>query len=140
MTKEEIMEMKPGPEFDILITEMVMGWKRIAPVSWWKCGATFALKNAFGTIKCPKCQISSYSQDIEAAWEVVEKMMSKEYRYVLKGNFRGNGKHWCGFDNQEWVDHNPLFQSPLCDTLPLAICKAALIAITQDKGEENYGQ
>lgn len=69
-----------------------------------------------------------YSTDIAAAWEVVEKLMAYGYRYVMRGNFEGNGLHWCGFDHQEWADMNPLFQSPPCVSLPLAICRAALKA------------
>jgi len=138
MTKEEIHEMKSGPEMDLLILEKVMGWKRVPRPEHWVCSATFGLENAGGDSCCPVCQLPSYSEaySMEASWMVVEKMMAKGYNYTIRGNFEGNGKHWCGFDHQEWADSNPLFKSPLCDTLPLAICKAALIAIAEDaKGD-----
>ena len=133
MTKEEILGVKAGPELDLLITEKILGWKRSDSPAFWKCGAKFALMDRQGYKICPKCQVYGYSTEIERAWEVVEKMMAKGYNYTIRGNFEGNGKHWCGFDHQNWADSNPIFQSPLCNTLPMAICKAALIAVLEDE-------
>jgi hypothetical protein len=79
--------------------------------------------------------IPDYSRDMSYAFAVAEKLMSMGYRYVMRGNFEGNGLHWAGFDYQEWADQNPPFQSPLCKSLPEAICKAALIAVLKERGE-----
>ena len=107
MTKDEIMQLE-GRELDTEVTRRVF------------MRSDFYLR----TFVQPY-----YSSDISAAWMVVEKMMKLGYRYVLRGNFEGNGLHWCGFDQQEWADLNPLWQCKPCKSLPVAICRAALLAM-----------
>ena len=111
MTKGEIMQLE-GRELDVAVAQAIWEWKLNPKL----VGLPF------------------YSSDISAAWMVVEKMMKLGYRYVLRGNFEGNGLHWCGFDQQEWADLNPLWQCKPCDSLPVAICRAALLAMEDSDG------
>ena len=114
MKLSKILEMEAGPDLNWLVHRVVFDKTMSMVIS--------------------KDDIPDYSRGIAAAWLVVEKIMSMGYRYAMRGNFDGDGLHWAAFDHQAWADANPLFQSPMCHSLPLAICYAALIAILKEKG------
>lgn len=77
--------------------------------------------------------VRDFLRDGNAMLELIEQMCSLGYRYVMRGNFEGNGQHWAAFDHQEWADANPLYQSGSCDSEQLAVVLAALQAM---KGEQ----
>jgi hypothetical protein len=138
LTKDKILSMVPGPEMDAFVEEIIFGkrWVKhkeviinetIRKVETWIPDWGSPNHPPAGTFagQTPP----ERSTDISAAFEVVEKMMSLGYRYVMRGNYEGNGLHWVGFDLQEWADCNPPWQSPIVKSLPEAICKASLIAV-----------
>lgn len=104
------MEMKPGRELDALIAEKVMGMNVQHGRVWSQEG------------KCLReTDLPSYSTDIAAAWEVVEK---------LKLGLLPDGDKWIAGQ----ADRAGLETSNLCwgDTAPHAICLAALNAVSQN--------
>lgn len=124
LSDENIQNEPAGKNFDTWIAKNIFNLEVVDDYSGIHC-----LADGY------KTQIPNYSTDISAAWEVVEKMMNKKYRYVFRGNFEGDGLHWAAFDQQEWADSNPPWQSNLCESLPLAICRAALLAV-REEGEK----
>jgi hypothetical protein len=121
MTREEILAMPAGYKIDILIAEKIMGWKdKISDhlVRYYETpnGEIF-LKN----------DVSHYSTDISAAWQVVEKLKREGYPnpqlYTIDEDdlwhvaIRTHGD--MGYDDTE------------AETAPLAICRAALLAILE---------
>jgi len=69
-----------------------------------------------------------YSQDISAAWEVVEKIIAMSYTVLVS-----NGKH--SPQSQKWhciitiIPQQGGYRDGYADTAPLAICRAALKAV-----------
>jgi hypothetical protein len=116
MTKDEILNMPAGEEIDILIAREVFHspelWFRgnvVRDKTKWYCGPSF-------------------SRDINATSELIDKMHQYEYQYTLRGYFMGVERHVATFDNQAWADANPLYKAH-GDTAQLAICRAALLAM-----------
>lgn len=122
--------MKPGKELDALIAEKVMGlevvrteWKRksgasgvyytIGEPSWDDYAGDMQLGNA----------VPLYSEDISAAWEVVEKLDLLN-GYTL-GRYGFNGR-WSVIDDSECA-------VVFGESAPHAICLAALKAIESKK-------
>ena len=113
MTRDEILSMPAGREMDVLIAEKVMGWKtgeRGVNAGYWvnDKGKEVHFKDTWYP-----------SADVTVAWEVVEK---------FKGiSLRCHGKFWfCDFD-VEGKDYE--YSQSL--TAPLAICRAALLAVME---------
>jgi hypothetical protein len=81
--------------------------------------------------------VPSLSLDIAAAWKVVEKLQERKW-YVALTNENGPGKTWWVtiYDSTRggWNDVAGNWDDQLADlqaeTLPLAICQAAYIALT----------
>ncbi len=109
--------MQAGREMDVLIAEKVMGWKRFDHViqSGWFPPGLEPMANIYGH------EIPRYSTDIAAAWEVVEKTRLLD-TYTL-------GEH-----DGKWavlsLTYSDLEPFALADTAPLAICLAALKAVS----------
>jgi len=109
LTREKVLEMKPGSKLDLLVCEKVMKW--ITP--W---------------------EPFFPSTDISAAWEVVGKLQND---YVL--DFKLERKYCVAamkfvavfedLDGKKWVAHGWI--------APEAICKAALLAV-MDGEEPNH--
>ena len=141
LTKDEILAMKPGRELDALVTEKVMGlniklkgcvegeaidqclfdWDPDVP-----CPCSYMEKHKTN-IGCEHYQpvFKRYSTDISAAWEVAEKFHSyienagygeKKYHVILN-EFNNNG--------------NVYQFEAFGETAPLAICRAALLAMEE---------
>ncbi len=126
MTRDEILNMKAGREMDVLVAKKVFGWKLVKNKG--EAGGSFWTGHGgvFGDMH--KSQTPEYSTDIFASWEVIQKMHEMKYRYALRGHFRGSDLHIAEFDDQDWADSNPLYNA-IADTTPLAICRAALLAV-----------
>jgi hypothetical protein len=141
LTKEQIEKMEAGREMDALIAEKVLG------LSDWHI--RHSDEDGDGNLYfCEiKDELPHYSTDIAAAWQVIEKIKSKQkclftiQRGVLA--FAGEPKdrnpedyHWweVGWMNQvvytDWgqLVHAYRFDlSVQAETLPLAICRCALL-------------
>lgn len=128
--------MEAGRELDALIAEKVMGWERgenwlIPPVGTPMRDNNWA---AEWDEKGRPHWLPRYSQDIEAAWQVVEKLR-KDWEYL----FINAGNGWGVECRTEHVDISPsndiTYQWTEStgnihgDTAPLAICLAALKAV-----------
>ena len=102
--------MKPGPELDALIAEKVMGWK-LSRYFW-----------DTGTGKIAIERTPKYSTSIQAAWDVVEKLEGELH-------FKRKDDKWSVFlmGAEVWAGSTQ-------DTLPHAICLAALKAVGYDLG------
>lgn len=126
------MSMKAGPELDSLIAEKVMGWK----CSERNCDGKFITRcgacgreghgNCYGPGRGGEIQIAcidrghrpNYSQDIAAAWQVVEKMHLFNAAFLLGSNEFG----W------KIVEDGQELRITIAEaaTAPLVICLAAL--------------
>jgi len=141
--------MKAGREMDALIAEKVMGWKDIrcdqggnlpygVPDDDFNSDVDEHKKhgNCGFPMEYHREPIPMYSHDISAAWEVVEKMTSEGACPAIINDDNG---HWAMaldgmqncVDGSETMDVATTFFAPKslwCDTVPLAICRAALKA------------
>jgi hypothetical protein len=132
--------MNAGRELDALVAEKVMGWKwqRHEDSKGWWCetfhdpnGLKALVRDEKGTREShwwPGGEMGarsmpSYSTEISAAWEVVEKMVGKRPAFfVMDRPVDVFSKEWrCAFDTSgaySWAD-----------SAPFAICLAALKAV-----------
>jgi len=113
MKREEILALEPGRDLDAHVALIVMGFKEIT-----KVGNHYFTDPIDTTLK-------SYSTDISAAWDVVEKMRTNkiyldirvwpdEYQVLPHRDENNEVIHRCVVRNQ---------------SLPAAICKAALLTV-----------
>jgi hypothetical protein len=120
-----------GRELDALVAEKVMGWREIhrSLFTGYKPGHKGKIQKVSCSPRLGCHRIPNYSTDIAAAWEVVEKVTSavgphrEEFNFSMGGPRRN--KWTCQFC-PGCVCH-PAEAS--ADTVPLAICLAALKAI-----------
>jgi hypothetical protein len=119
--------MKPGRELDALVAEKVMG---INPLLF---GSLVDYKMPNGSIVTLPYECKSYSTDIAAAWEVVEKLTQFKFKLDQDGF-----SSWNAFflEEQEQDDgpawHEDIEYEGNADTAPHAICLAALKAVGVD--------
>jgi hypothetical protein len=132
-------------EIDALVAEHIFGWGEV----------TFNAEINAATGRTPSrtggmdgrgfAWIPRYSEDISAAWEVVERMKTDDWSFRFSNNAWANGQQSAAFfkavnaigkdilagdyvyEDNAWV---------IADSAPLAICKAALKA----KGVETEGR
>ena len=108
MTKDEIMNMPAGREMDTLIAKSIFGNVK---KSWdWE----FTLP--------------SYSTDISAAWRVVEKMSDAGsiFSVFISQSYTSDG--WGVTIENAFVRYDVV-----AGTAPLAICRAALLAVMSEE-------
>lgn len=117
MTRDEILNMEAGREMDCAVDEFIFGneWTHIAPGVPWD-------------------DIPTYSTDIAAAWQVVEKL-ERDYPHSIIRVSNGDSDS-CDCDilgyGKLGVAHISIDGG--LENAPLAICRAALLAI-QEGGE-----
>lgn len=124
--------MTPGRELDALVAEKVMGCKVLwqkATVSGPYCGCNCADGFEEGPHSDPNrmdANLKSYSTDIAAAWEVVEKLAENGKLLELYAGGGPKGASWTAtfFDGSSGNEY--------ADTAPHAICLAALKAVGVD--------
>jgi len=122
-------ELTAGPELDALVAERVMGLDpckcdRKSPASWgYKTCST-----------CDRPRAQSYSTDIAAAWQVVEKLSERfmlsldELHPKAKDGSERHGRWTARFMDTD-PSRGGSWLSGECSTAPLAICRAALRAV-----------
>ena len=142
MTRDEILNKEAGPEMNALVAEYVMGQTDFDhPGFFWNEGTTEDGKDGWDGFNCPRCGASKgdtgkctkhYSTDIAAAWQVVEKF---EYNWNI---YRDVGKCGSEYITAGDMQYRVIFSSPgmpmqgvTADTAPLAICRAALLAVLE---------
>jgi len=115
MTRGEILRMEAGPELDRLVAEQIMGWSE---------GKHFKVGD-FGVVKLGEViDIWSPSSDIAAAWEVVKELYDRELGIEMYGEKKFP---W----EAEILIPGGRPVSVQAETLPLAICRAALLAVME---------
>ena len=137
MTRDEMLAMKAGRELDALVAEKVMGWR--STKGWEDCWATGAGPYYWpGDGRMPVGH-AAFSTDIAPAWKVMEKMVENGYCPAILSDDNG---HWAlsldGWQNVPDGDEPQditttfLVEAALwADTVPLAICRAALLAVME---------
>lgn len=132
MTRDEILNMKAGREMDALIAIKVMGWE------WKPVGDRFinherlthpdgkhygGMRYSDGEIEYTN-RLEEYSTNMGAAWEVVEAMEGKWFWFSLSNVVPNSG---------DAIVYEAKFnQVYTCEeTAPLAICRAALLAVVE---------
>lgn len=110
-------EMEAGPELDRLIAEEVMGWTKLRQrrAGEW-CGVPPDSEAVY--------PVSFYSDDMGAAWAVVEKMVSDGEVFIVKGDGLRDGNF-----SPRWTVMCGNLPRTDSDNLPLVICRAALAAV-----------
>ena len=121
----KIDEMQAGREMDALIAEKVMGWA----VFYGEYKGYELLDDEVAQGYPPEeeadgvpFEIPYYSTDIAAAWEVVERITEKRWKFKLR---RLPGKDYMAYF-QNLLRFPIECESAPSGTAPLAICRAAL--------------
>lgn len=148
MSEDEIRQMRAGREMDALVAQLIMG---LIPCEKWYY-ANFGAGGGPVSVKGPcnhdNCYPASerlpfggprhYSTDIAAAWEVLEEMNRRENRNgVYAAPHYGNIEFFDGDYIVKIQGRIPSDTGGVVnatgDTAPLAICRAALLAVTEEK-------
>ena len=133
MTREEILKMGAGPELNTLVAEKVMRWKHISTRTPYR-----TVRDDGGCIMGGVPQIFSVglipetwrpSLEISDAWAVVEKLRKMDFCCI--DVYSDHYYAWeCRMRRLEDSHKGPWrINSFSCDTAPLAICRAALLAV-----------
>ena len=133
MTKDEIQEIAVGRELDALVAENVMGLEVYRSLNDWMQKGMPHIDQWSNAVRYPAywhpvyelaTVLSAYSSDISAAWEVVQKF----HFFQLENRGYGGKKYWAVLsvctENGEYSQ-----VEAYGETLPDAICKAALSAM-----------
>jgi len=113
----DILNMEAGPELDRLIAEKVMGWKFVPDAIY--CAIRqpcFVEESGYKRLPCD----FRPSEDISAAFHAAEEMRKRKL-FLALGNDEGG---YCAVFSEKMRP----FQA-FAETAPLAICRAALLAI-----------
>ena len=141
MNRDEILKMEAGRELDALVAEYVMGDELARQVGAPEY-ATRDMAMDAGDMSLEGMQIGDfdweqiepypYSTDIAAAWDVVEMMRNKViYKYPVCPNIiyhHTDGLWHCEYFSGDWM------RNATAPTAPLAICRAALLAVMEFDG------
>jgi hypothetical protein len=131
MTEDDIRKMDAGREMDALVAEIVMELELSEIDGYYRTTVTLTRYPAPGFTRFDtepwNKEIPEYSTDIAAAWEVVKKMQSPPDEYFF------------GIKMTPAIPHKgkPCWHVELggifayAETAPLAICRAALLAVIQ---------
>jgi hypothetical protein len=128
-----------GRELDALVAERVMGWTHVGPHPWGKPHGVppegRVYNERFGEASRPVglVEVPAYSTDIAAAWQVVEKIRNTdEAPDQTYWNFTDcSGCGWRAEVLQVLTENDMphLVAYGVGETLPEAICRAALAAV-----------
>lgn len=134
MTRDEILSMSAGRETDVLIAEKVMGWTRAHVGSF---GTQF-WNTPNESIKAEPA-IPDYSTEIHAAWDVIE-VLERDWEVEISTghNFRDypGQSYGCRIANKRVLS----VMFCLAESAPLAICRAALLAVNCGPNTASTGQ
>lgn len=122
VTKQEILAMAPGQELDVLVAQRVMDhpsacidenhvWRAIREPTPGEaaCYAEYGITHRV-------LGVAEYSTSMNSAWPVLEWLRTFNCDLSLESH----GSSWA-------VHMAQLFDEPMCETAPEAICKAALL-------------
>lgn len=139
MMKEEILALKPGRGLDALVAEKVFGWRRIEGPHYDYDGPcehgdvlipphiteaeAYSMMSPRGRIPLGYFVHKKYSSHISAAWEVIDKLLDEG----IYPNIQCLGNIVSIYITGEKPNRIKLLASAYGDTMPEAICKAALL-------------
>ena len=122
-----IDELEAGRELNALVAEKVMGWTDLHWVDGGYDGkGNYSPTGYYG--KGPDRAVfltSKFSTDIAAAWKVVEKIACSGLIVRVTWDFNPLASCSIHKDDHLWT----MIAECICDTAPLAICRAALKAV-----------
>jgi hypothetical protein len=104
-------------EIDKLIAEKVMGWCQDPFGNWINPNGEF----------CHADGMFIPTEDISAAWEVVEQLAQMGHDVKINRLIHWNTDYECLIGKDNWVDMDYKYVGS--DTAPMAICLAALKAV-----------
>jgi len=127
MTRNEILNMPVSRELDVLIAEKVFGCNvRRAPSGAVYCNCERVTPLQFAPHgDLDLSEIYDYSTDDAAAWGVVEGIRDR-FAFAIKESEDTEGWDACFFGRGANVGHWQAY----AETAPLAICRAALLAVS----------
>lgn len=136
MTRDEVLKMEPGNDLDILVTEKVFGWQKgtnkfkISGWQWSGRDGKPVLDDSWdGEWVAPFRCVPKYSTDIKTAWEVVKKINERGWHVNIKTYSDGDVVVSILSYLGRFID------DALTQSVPEAICKAALLAVLEEKEE-----
>ena len=130
LTRDEVLALQAGKEIDALIARHVFGWEFRQPQGRYSCCICQRCgrhtDECFGEYEC------NWSDNIAAAWQVVDK---------LKSGPTGDGFAWTWGVEIAWIEDmgravwNVIVagHEVEADSAPLAICQAALLAVREGR-------
>jgi hypothetical protein len=134
-------ELDAGRELDARIAETVLGWRwfmhrpglegsSIPGQRFLYPPDTAAVREGVFVLAPPDAPLadsltSYYSTDLAAAWEIVEHMRARDYRFACEDRLGTDGPWWVEFATEEYELGGQAHER----TFPLAVCWAALAAI-----------
>ncbi|SYX85918.1 BC1872 family protein [Paenibacillus alvei] len=146
MTREQILSMTPGRELDAIVCELIYGWRRIKgpktdyegpceygdvliPPTILSEDEAYRMMKPKGAIPFGYFVNRRYSEDISAAWELVEKLSRGrvDNSFVLDFHFE---RYYATFGE---VPIRPC-RAVMYKTAPEAITKAAILAMMESGG------
>lgn len=121
-----IMAMPAGRELDAMVAERVFGWTDIRPDTHETIGTTI-LVGQRPDYQCP-AEVPHFSTDIYHAWKVTDWLWERWGAFELAATVR----LWlCGPCLNALAKRPDRVACGIGDTAPLAICRAALLAIME---------
>jgi hypothetical protein len=135
MTRDEILAMEAGREMDALVAEKVMEWTRAEQPFISKWGTAYEWQSTGDD--CPDSDLNTlfaplpWSTDMAAAWEVVESFGPIPFLLAFHpaDAWRGGSGEICCFSHWScWFEGGGKIDAK---TAPLAICRAALLAVME---------
>lgn len=143
MTRDEILNMPAGREMDVLISDKVFGMR--LEKNYGLAGGYYWVGNGVHFGERPANDVEEYSTDIAAAWKVVEKisemLLSEKlsapngYNYLTLSQLGYKTGYAASFDclfNDNWYEDITEYKfAARAETAPLAICRAALLAVME---------
>lgn len=123
-----------GHEMDVLVAEKVLGWNQIQYYDDRLLGLPPEAMVMWGDDVIPHLlPVLSYSSDIAAAWQIVEKLANEGYITSVGWGPGCDGRCYASIQiildrnlAADLVLNNPREMDGRGETVPLAICRAAL--------------
>lgn len=116
ITRDEILATPAGPRLNDLVAKYVMKWQRTSSYKGRECGK-WRRPDGKVVFNSP-----DYSIDIAKSWQVAEKLPNSVQVEI----------RWDGKKAEVWFDDGARTWAGYAVTVPLAICYAALLAVTEE--------
>jgi hypothetical protein len=126
MTREDILKMEAGREMNALVAERVMGWhfdidpKYPEKKVWLDKNNNYICNNSMWDYQ--------FSTNIADAWRVVEKLNSMDIDIILNIYVGGGYSCYLGKEIPNMAGSMEIADNNHATSMPLAICRAALLA------------